>query len=140
MQRQQELFNNTVTVCSAIQDHVEKLGVYECIRQGAELATEGFLQGKILLQLGRLYSNALPKIQNLAKNFTSNVLPKREILLGTAEGIEVELVAESLEFLKAEADQANNGARISGNITTKIPEEIAQQIQLKLEQNKHLIQ
>lgn len=101
-----EFADTALRVGQALQQQAEHVTVEGVVCKTTTVMTEGVLQCKIMNQFGILFSNAFSKAQKLANVAANELLPATEVLVATAEGIEVAVAKETLPLLKNEIEAA----------------------------------
>lgn len=96
-QRIQNLSHCFDPVLLTIDKKIHELTLHDAIKETALCATELYLQGKILHNVGKFYSGAKEKALKLVQEL-KNPLPEAEVLLQSVEGIEVKVAADSIEY------------------------------------------
>lgn len=96
--------DTALEVSQKLKQQVENATIEGVVSKSATIITEAALQCKISNQLGILFCNACIEAQKIASVTVNELLPATEVLVATAEGIEVAIAKETLPLLKNEIE------------------------------------
>jgi hypothetical protein len=97
----------------------KELSAADLVRQGAALAVDGYLQGKLLHAFGTLFCAAKNSALAAAKNILAP-MPAFEYLAQTAEGVQLNIVDEIFSCMAQESDKIKSGKSICNSKFIKV--------------------
>lgn len=99
-----QLADNVVLFGQELEKQARQATVEGVISHSATIVTELLLQGKIASQVGIFFNNAFNEAQKIVTAAKNELLPAIEVLVATAEGIEVAVAKETIPLLKSEIE------------------------------------
>jgi hypothetical protein len=96
--------DNSLLLAELLKNEAQKATIEGVMSHSATIITETFLQGKIIGHVGTLFGSAFSKAQKIVNATKNELLPATEVLVATAEGIEVAVAKQTLPLLKNEVN------------------------------------